>query len=891
MELERWRQIEQLFHAALQREEAQRGAFLEDACAGDQALRREVESLLAHEDRSEEFMDSPALEFAAKALARDQAGSETPAIAGVAAAGARDPLDNPLIGIRVGSYRLVELIGSGGMGSVYRAVRDDDQFQKQIAVKFVHFTSQPAELSRRFRDERQILARLEHPNIARLLDAGTTDDGLPYFMMEYIEGQPIHRYCDDQRLSTRQRLELFRTVCSAVQYAHQNLVIHRDIKPGNILVTADGVPKLLDFGIAKLSDPTPPELPVESTGPRAMTPECASPEQVRGEPVTTSTDVYSLGVLLYGLLTGHKPYAFKNRLPHEIAKAICETEPQKPSLAVTNMDEAALSTPKSVSEARHTAPRELQRRLAGDLDNIVLTAIKKDAQHRYGSVEQFSEDIRRYLEGFPVMARRDTLAYRTGKFIRRHRTSVAAAVLVVITLIAGIMATAWQTRNAKAQHAKAEQRFNDLRKLALSDKENEIQNLPGTTHAQEVFAKTALQYLGNLAQESKDDPSLQRELAAAYQKVGDIEGRRGVQNLGNTSAALECYRKALKIREALAVAFPADMDSGNQLAENHRRIAGVLELRNDLDGALENDYRALKLYETSSNARPADSHSLDNLANTYSDVGRHLSMKGDAAGALNYHLAATAISEKLHRAAPADQQLRRSLGSRYVQLALTLQHSGDRLKALDYLSRAQAIDEALVATQPSNVRARLDLSSDYNHIGDLLSEMHQFEKSLESWRKALAIDQAVAEADPKDNRAKIGLSIALNAMGLLLVKTGRATAVDYLRKGLEIRQQLLAAEQSNPRRRDRVANSYANLGDAEVMLASRPRSPSASRIIHWRQARSWYMKASEIYVDLRAKGMVRADDAGEPDRIAREIAKCDVALNKAKLPPAAANWN
>jgi non-specific serine/threonine protein kinase/serine/threonine-protein kinase len=878
MPVEGWQKIEQILHDALQREEAQRAAFLEDACAGDLSLRSEVESLLAHEHGAEEFMNTPALEVAAKALVQEQAAG------GVAAAGGGDLLNDPLIGKRIGSYRLVELIGSGGMGAVYLAERDDNQFQKQVAIKLICSASWSPGIARRFRDERQILARLDHPNIARLLDAGTTDSGLPYFMMEYVEGQPIHQYCDDRRLSIRERLELFRTVCSAVQYAHQNLVIHRDIKPGNILVTANGVPKLLDFGIAKFVDPTSPGLTGDSTatGPRLMTPEYASPEQLCGEPITTSTDVYSLGVLLYELLTGHKPHTLNSPTPHEIAKAICENEPQRPSLAITRLDKgASSSSPSPVSHASQSVLRELQRRLAGDLDNIVLTAIKTDPRRRYGSVEQFSEDIRRHIEGFPVLAGKDTVIYRAGKFIRRNTASVLAVLVILMTLIVGIAGTAWQAHIASVQRARAEQRFNDVRKLANSfmfDLEDEIQGLPGSTHAQEKLLKTALQYLDSMARESKDDPSLQSELAAAYQRVGDIEGRRGTQNLGNTAAALESYRKTLDIREALAAAFPADTHSQNQLAMIHDRIATLLELRNDIAGALEHNYKALKLDEAASRANPADRKALNDLGTDYSGVARHLLMQADWAGALKNDLKALAIFENLATTAPPDNKVRYNLAVLYDQVAYELNKTGDRARALEYCAKARAISENLAAIHPHDIHAQLDLCSTYQYQATLLFEAGDFEKSLDSWRKALGIAQAAAAADPNDSRAKISLASVLNSLGWLMVKAGKTTDVEYIREGLEIREKFYATDPTNPRRKDIIGNSYVQLGEAEAILGMNPRIPPARRTRHWREARSWYQRAFEIYNDLRAKGALRGKDSGEPDRIAREIAKCDAAL-------------
>jgi serine/threonine protein kinase/Flp pilus assembly protein TadD len=338
---------------------------------------------------------------------------------------------------RIGPYRVLRELGHGGMGTVYLAARDDDQFQKTVAIKVVRGLDS-AEVVRHFRRERQILAGLEHPNVARLLDGGTTDDGLPYLVMQHVEGQPIDRFCDERRLTVRERLQLFQGVCAAVEHAHRNLVVHRDIKPANILVTAEGVPKLLDFGIAKLLNPEIAGQVPTGTG-LSMTPDYASPEQARGGPITTATDVYSLGVVLYELLTGHRPYRLKSREPLEVLKAICEEEPEKPSTAVTREDRAQLpggaarpTTAEAVSRTREGTPDRLRRRLRGDLDNIVMMALRKEPQRRYGSVEALSEDLRRYLEGLPVKAHKATAWYRTSKFLRRHAFGVAAAAAVLV---------------------------------------------------------------------------------------------------------------------------------------------------------------------------------------------------------------------------------------------------------------------------------------------------------------------------------------------------------------------------------------------------------------------------------------------------------------------------
>jgi len=349
----------------------------------------------------------------------------------------------------IGPYKTLRELGHGGMGTVYLAVRADEQYRKRVAIKVIKGGIDRDEVASRFRRERQILAGLDHPNIAKLLDGGTTEEGLPYLVMDYIEGDAITEYCARQAVSTAERLKLFRSVCSAVQYAHRNLVVHRDIKPGNILVTADGTPRLLDFGIAKLLNP---DLSGESAtlSGQVMTPEYASPEQVSGGPITTATDVYSLGVVLYELLTGLRPYRLKSRERLEILRAIVDQEPERPSAAIDRLREgtgsppppgAATTAAPSSRNPEGTAER-LRRRLRGDLDNIIMMAMRKEPNRRYPSVEALSDDIQRHLEGHPVAARKGTVTYRAGKFVKRHAVGVmAVAAFTLLTIgFAGTMA-------------------------------------------------------------------------------------------------------------------------------------------------------------------------------------------------------------------------------------------------------------------------------------------------------------------------------------------------------------------------------------------------------------------------------------------------------------------
>lgn len=403
-----WNQIQDVLDAALELPPENRTQYLDQACA-DAEVRRQVESLILSHEEAGSFLQEPAMASQGNTSAGDDEESQA----------------DFWVGRRIGHYQLIEPVGQGGMGAVFRAARADDQYQKQVAIKLVRSGLGSRFAVARFKSERQILAKLDHPNIARLLDGGATDDGWPYFVMELVDGQPIDQYCDSHKLTIRDRLLLFRIVCSAVQHAHQNLVVHRDLKPANILVTSEGVPKLLDFGIAKILDAKSFPQGAEPTGNflRMLTPQYASPEQLRGESISTASDVYSLAVVLYALLSGRPPYALEGLTTEGIARVVCEKEPERPSVAASRADELAdpgrndrtAPAPDAISSKRSTNSQRLVRGLSGDLDNIVLKALLKEPQHRYPSVEQFAEDIRRHLAGLPVGARQDTLLYRAGK--------------------------------------------------------------------------------------------------------------------------------------------------------------------------------------------------------------------------------------------------------------------------------------------------------------------------------------------------------------------------------------------------------------------------------------------------------------------------------------------
>src|SRR5229473_7054594 len=556
---ERWQQVKGLLAPALELDPSKRTDYLDRACGTDASLREELERLLAAEGKAGPgFLSDPVI---LEELTLDLPHQE-----------------DAWVGRRLGSYQIVEEIGAGGMGEVYRAVRADDEYRKEVAVKLVRSGQDSNFVLNRFKNERQILAGLDHANIARLLDGGTTEEGVPYFVMELIEGQRIDEYFNAREPATTERLELFLGVCSAVQYAHQRLIIHRDIKPGNILVTSVGVPKLLDFGIAKILEPgETTNQPAQTISMiRLLTPDYASPEQIKNEPITTASDVYSLGVVLYELVTGRAPYHVATRTPHEMSRAVCEAEPEKPSAAVRHSSVPADDRKPTPADALvgvpEGSPEKLSKRLRGDLDNIILMALRMEPQRRYASVEQFAQDIRRHLEHLPVSARKDTATYRTSKFIKRHKAGVAAAMVVTITLLAALGVTLREARIARVNQLRAEKRFNDVRKLANSlmfEVHDSIRELPGATAARKLIIERAQEYLDSLAQESKSDPALLRELAAAYSRLASVQGNVRDANVGDTPKAVQNYRKAAELLEASASLEPSSRETHLELAQSY----------------------------------------------------------------------------------------------------------------------------------------------------------------------------------------------------------------------------------------------------------------------------------------------------------------------------------
>ena len=468
---ERFLRIEAIFHEALAAPSDARNGLIASLCDGDGKLAAEVSDLL-------QACDAEAHLTASRRLAAGVGGNRSP---------------GPT---RVGPYEVDHLLGRGGMGAVYLAHRADGQFQQQVAIKLIDLPLATEVFRERFRQERQILAELQHPYISRLLDGGVTAEGDLYLVMEYVDGVAIQRFCEEHSQTLSQRITLFLRVCEAVQFAHQHFVVHRDLKPDNILVSSDSTPRLLDFGTAKLVSPSParPDSKLTREGYQSFTPQYASPEQVLGNPITTASDTYSLGVLLYQLLTGILPYELKELTTAEMLRVICEEPPRRPAPAVGS-----------------------KARIDADLEAILLKALRKDPGERYLTAEQMGSDLHAYLAGLPVAARRGTLRYRAGKFIRRHRWGLMASTLLLLTLFAGIAGVLWQAKVATAERRKAEARSADLRQLSnslLSELDEAIKQLPGSTGAQKLLVTRVLDHLDRMASDSHGVGSSRVDLQA-----------------------------------------------------------------------------------------------------------------------------------------------------------------------------------------------------------------------------------------------------------------------------------------------------------------------------------------------------------------------------------------
>ncbi|MGH9721866.1 MAG: protein kinase domain-containing protein, partial [Bryobacteraceae bacterium] len=662
MSVDRREILKEILTTAMKRQGDARQAYLDESCTGDDEMRREVEELIAASEPEDDFLERPLFRVAVT------------------------PAPEAMIGRRFGPYRLVRLIGRGGMGVVYLAEREDGEFTRQAAIKVVRRGFDSEEMLRHFRRERQILASLAHPNIGVLLDGGATEDGTPYFVMEYIDGQPIDGWIQSNALPIEQRLVLFRSVCSAVEHAHRNLVVHGDIKPGNILVTADGIPKLLDFGIARLA-----ERDDDTRGPAAWTPKFASPEQLRGEPINTVSDVFSLGVLLGEMIADWRVEA-------------------------------------------------------GDLGDIVVKATRPNPPERYPTVNAMAADVQRYLDGRPVSAHPATPWYRARKFVRRHRWQVAFAALLVVSLISKIVTDQIQAGVLRAERDRAQRRFEDVRGLANSlifDIESDVAMLKGGTTVRAKLVTRALVYLDGLARESSGDPALQKDLADAYEKLGDVQGRPGSANLGQTDRAAESYRKAIALREALAAADSENPRWREALAWTYGRHAAVLRVMGDSRGSLEFERKALAIREALLAAAPSAERELAVAAN-YTTLGANLSQIGDWQGVLETRKQALELYRKIVARDPTNRSNRRGLALAESRLGGILLHNGEVPAATRHYREALRMEMALASENPTDPQIRMSLASAHVSLGGALHQSSDYAGALTNYRIALGIQEEIA---------------------------------------------------------------------------------------------------------------------------------------------------
>jgi eukaryotic-like serine/threonine-protein kinase len=813
-----WADAKRVFEAALDRPEGERAAFVDQACGGNRALLEEVRSLLAWHKGSTGFLETPAARLS-------ETSAETTTAIG-------------LIGKSIGAWRILDVIGSGGMGVVYRAERADAAFRRHAALKVVRPGPDSPQIVERFRLERETLAALDHPNIARLMDGGTTPDGQPFLVMELVDGEPIDRYCDEQRLSIDERLDLFRKVCAGVQYAHENLVVHRDIKPDNILVTKDGVPKLLDFGVAKIlsRDAALPEDPAATSATWAMTPDYASPEQVSGRPSTTATDVYSLGVLLHVLLTGARPYTLTGTTPADIEKQLLEFTLIPPS-------ERAVSSPDSEERAarRGLNSLKLARRLTGDLDAIILRALGRLPSSRYSSVEQLAEDLARHRANYPVHARGRTAGYATRLFMRRHRAAIAVAALLAVVIVGGIAAVLWQAAAAADARRRAERRFNDVRALAGSfifDVYDAIDDVPGTTPARTLIVQRAVQYLESLADEAAGDAGLQRELAQAFVRVGDVQGNPTRPNVGDPTGAIASYQRAIALAEAVQAQAPGDTDAIRTVALAHRQRSDVLALTGDKEKALTDAQASADLYERIGRA---DGATLEDRIN----VGLASIKLGDLLGNPNFENLGRAGSanlayakaleafRQLDRTAPTELRVRRLLGVTLERIGTMHEDAQQWTDAATAYQESFEIRRGLAAREPTHRDIQRDLGVAHEKVANVLFAQRNFAAAAAEQRQALAVFEKLAMADPADVNAARTVAISRENVAQAVRENGGVTeTLDLYRKALDAHRAFRTQDPRNLRAACDAARVAELLGDA-LSSAEAPGACAA-----WRESQS-----------------------------------------------------
>lgn len=735
-----------------------------------------MESLLASFDEAEDFLEDAPIQLSARG--------------------------DTLEGRWVGDYQIESLIASGGMGSVYRAQKQMDGVPLQVALKVIRFAGNLHYLNRRFRMERQILARLNHENVVRLLDGGVTSDGLPYIVTEYLDATCLETWLTETQPTLSMKLRVFQCICDGLAYAHRNLVVHGDLKPSNILILRDGTPKLVDFGIAKLllSQDEIEDGQNTITMVPALTPWWASPEQLRGEPLSMESDCYMLGRLLYFILTGGKPHDFTGLSPQQILDKLRREHPPRPS-AVTG-----------------------DARLAGDLDNIVLKALEYERPQRYRSVDKLSEDITRHLEMRPISARAQTWTYRMEKFVRRNRGLVTVVTVASAALILAVGSALYMAGEARAGQQTSRQRFEQIRSLAnsLLEADNAMIALPGATDVRAKLVKSALGYLDQLARQDTQDPKLQEDLAAAYERVGDIQGRPGATNLGHTSEALDSYRKSESIREQIRrlARKPADFVlASDLLARTYARISAALRAVGDTNGGLTYERKALGIRQA---LWESDSDNLAfqrALASSLTTLSGSLSQLGDFQGVMETRQEALKMYEEIVARNPEATADQRGLALALARMGSIEMHEGQLKESHEHYKRALEIDSKLFSRDPSDVQFQLSKGWAHNNLGSILNRLGRYGEAMEQYRIARPYFEEVSRADLKDVRSRTLLETNRYRMAQTLILMGRPDeALPLADAALHGREQLASQNRSNAGAQGEVAEAHLLRGQVFVAL-------------------------------------------------------------------------
>lgn len=853
MDANDWKEIKEAFGATLELDASGRSELLESLSP---QIRKQVERLIRAHEEAADFIEKPVIVE-------------------------RENIDDSATNIpeQIDEYRIIEQIGTGGMGTVFLAEHSGEGFSHRVALKLIKRGMDTDSVLKRFLMERQILSNLEHPNIARMIDGGSTADGVPYFVMEYVDGEEIRKFADLHQLGLNERLALFQKVCGAVASAHQKLIVHRDLKPTNILVTNDGEPKLLDFGIAKLLSPDPGSSDEATvTQFRVMTPEYASPEQIAGEPTSTSADIYSLGVILYELLTGQRPRLTKGKSPQQILDSVLTDEPPKPSSVVSERrsirsdftgnsltpDTAGFSADKTTGVS--VAPSLLR----GDLDNIIIKAMRREPERRYQSVQEFSDDISRYLDGLPVRAAADTVTYRFGKFVKRHRAGVFAAAAVSVLLMLSTGIATWQAVKANNERQIAEARFNDVRALANSlifDVHDSIRDLPGSTPARKALLSRAIEYLDKLAKEDSANMTLQTELASAYERVGDVQGSPLGPNLGDIDGAIESYGKALAIRESIF------KESGQEeryaTAMLHSRLFRIKQVRGDMDDAEQHLRSAVSILEGLSTADPLNTVT---AARFSMELGDLLMSKtnGNMDRAVENYRKSINLANSIAQGPQNDVKGSDGLSLNEKSLSVT-QLSYRRLgqyfeshkqlgEARDAFSKALTESERLLAASDTTKPiAEVVVGLSLGNLGRLEALTGDTTSGLEKAHRSRDICRAALDKDPKNQLAKSELALALgNIAGIQKITGDEAGSVSNFTKAIEIQKEIAASNPQDTYNSGNLADSYSSLGD---VLETSDRE----------QARRYFQLSYDIWNAMREKKTIPGYYADKPDDLLAKL--------------------